>query len=30
VRQDDRILLFENGRVVEAGGHDDLIGRGGL
>ena len=30
VREADRILVFENGRVVEAGGHDELIGRGGL
>ncbi len=30
VRQADRILVFENGRVVEAGGHDELIDRGGL
>ncbi len=30
VRQADRILVFENGRVVEAGGHDELIQRGGL
>ena len=30
VRQADRILVFENGRVVEAGGHDELIERGGL
>ncbi len=30
VRQADRILVFENGRVVEAGGHDELIHRGGL
>jgi ATP-binding cassette subfamily C protein len=30
VRQADRILVFENGRVVEEGGHDELIGRGGL
>jgi len=30
VRQVDRILVFENGRVVESGGHDELIGRGGL
>ena len=30
VKQADRILVFENGRVVEAGGHDELIGRGGL
>jgi ATP-binding cassette subfamily C protein len=30
VRQADRILVFENGRVVEQGGHDELIGRGGL
>jgi ATP-binding cassette subfamily C protein len=30
VKQADRILVFENGRVVEAGGHDELIDRGGL
>jgi ATP-binding cassette, subfamily C, bacterial len=30
VRQADRILVFENGRVVEQGGHDELIHRGGL
>ena len=30
VRQADRILVFENGRVVEDGGHDELIERGGL
>ncbi|MHB1084720.1 MAG: ABC transporter ATP-binding protein [Thiobacillus sp.] len=30
VRQADRILVFENGRVVEVGGHDELIDRGGL
>jgi len=30
VKQADRILVFENGRVVEAGGHDELINRGGL
>lgn len=30
VRQADRILVFENGRVVEQGGHDELIQRGGL
>ena len=30
VKQADRILVFENGRVVEAGGHDELIERGGL
>jgi len=30
VKQADRILVFENGRVVEAGAHDELIGRGGL
>jgi ATP-binding cassette subfamily C protein len=30
VRQADRILVFENGRVVEEGGHDELIERGGL
>ena len=30
VKQADRILVFENGCVVEAGAHDELIGRGGL
>jgi ATP-binding cassette, subfamily C, bacterial len=30
VRQADRILVFENGRVVEQGAHDELIHRGGL
>jgi ATP-binding cassette subfamily C protein len=30
VREADRILVFENGRVVEAGDHDELIERGGL
>lgn len=30
VKQADRILVFEGGRVVEEGGHDDLIDRGGL
>jgi ATP-binding cassette subfamily C protein len=30
VREADRILVFENGRVVEDGGHDELIGRDGL
>jgi ATP-binding cassette subfamily C protein len=30
VKQADRILVFENGRVVEAGGHEELIERGGL
>ncbi len=30
VRQADRILVFENGRVVEEGDHDSLIQRGGL
>jgi len=30
VKQADRILVFENGRVVEAGGHDELLDRGGL
>ena len=30
VREADRILVFENGRVVEAGAHDELIGRDGL
>ncbi|MBW8329620.1 MAG: ABC transporter ATP-binding protein/permease [Thiobacillus sp.] len=30
VKQADRILVFENGRVVEEGAHDELIDRGGL
>ena len=30
VKQADRILVFENGRVVESGGHEELIERGGL
>ena len=30
VRQADRILVFENGRVVEEGDHDSLMERGGL
>ncbi len=30
VRQADRILVFENGRVVEEGDHAALMGRGGL
>jgi ATP-binding cassette subfamily C protein len=30
VKQADRILVFENGRVVEEGGHDELLDRGGL
>ncbi len=30
VKQADRILVFESGRVVEAGGHAELIERGGL
>jgi ATP-binding cassette subfamily C protein len=30
VRQADRILVFENGRVVEQGDHDSLMSRGGL
>jgi ATP-binding cassette subfamily C protein len=30
VRQADRILVFENGHVVEEGAHEELIGRGGL
>ncbi len=30
VRQADRILVFENGRVVEAGGHAELMEKGGL
>lgn len=30
VRQADRILVFENGRVVQAGAHDELMGKDGL
>jgi ATP-binding cassette subfamily C protein len=30
VKQADRILVFENGRIVESGGHDELISRSGL
>lgn len=30
VRQADRILVFENGRVVEEGDHDSLMDKGGL
>lgn len=30
VRQADRILVFENGRIVEEGAHDSLMQRGGL
>jgi ATP-binding cassette subfamily C protein len=30
VKQAGRILVFENGRVVEEGGHDELIEKGGL
>jgi len=30
VKQADRILVFENGRIVEEGAHDELIDRGGL
>lgn len=30
VRQADRILVFENGRIVEEGVHDSLMQRGGL
>jgi ATP-binding cassette subfamily C protein len=30
VRQAGRILVFENGRVVESGAHEALIARGGL
>ncbi|MBT9568872.1 MAG: ABC transporter ATP-binding protein [Thiobacillus sp.] len=30
VKQADRILVFEGGRVVEEGGHTELIDRGGL
>jgi len=29
VRMADRIVVLENGRIVEAGPHDDLIGQGG-
>ena len=29
VRRADHIVVLENGRVVEAGGHDDLLARGG-
>jgi len=30
IRHADRILVFENGRVVEEGGHSDLVGQGGV
>ena len=30
VRQADRILVFENGHIVEEGDHDDLMNQGGL
>jgi ATP-binding cassette subfamily C protein len=30
VRQADRILVFENGRIVESGDHDSLMRQGGL
>jgi subfamily B ATP-binding cassette protein MsbA len=30
VRDADRILALENGRIVEMGSHDDLVARGGL
>jgi len=30
VKQADRILVFESGHVVEEGGHEELIHRGGL
>jgi ABC-type multidrug transport system fused ATPase/permease subunit len=30
VRQLDRILVIDEGRVVEDGSHDDLLARGGL
>ncbi|MGD8277991.1 MAG: ABC transporter ATP-binding protein [Gemmatimonadota bacterium] len=29
VRMADRIIVLENGRIVEAGPHDDLVGQGG-
>ena len=30
VRDADRILALEDGRIVEMGRHDDLVARGGL
>ena len=30
VRKADRICVLEDGRLVESGRHDDLLGRGGL
>jgi ABC-type multidrug transport system fused ATPase/permease subunit len=30
VRDADRIVAMENGRIVEQGGHDELLARGGL
>ena len=28
-RQADRILVIDDGRIIEQGGHDDLVARGG-
>ncbi|MDR1438972.1 MAG: ABC transporter ATP-binding protein, partial [Clostridiales bacterium] len=30
IRSADRILLLENGRIAEAGGHGELVAKGGL
>ena len=29
IREADRILVFEDGRIVEEGGHGELVARGG-